>query len=157
MESHSNNAEEGPSLPLAHMIVALCCLVVAGCLPAPGTDNSFYVTLPYAGSVVATVLCLLARLGVARRPGMDAPTIQVRAKKLSRRLPAAATFCLMTVVGEVAFLVINGMQGGFGYVAPGVSAMTSNSWLAAGCFATLVLAAAVLLFVCARSLPSGEG
>lgn len=156
MESHSNNAEEGPSLPLAHMVVAMCCLVIAGCLPAPGAIGAFYVVLPYGGAVVATGLCLMARLGSARRPTINEITDQDRAKKLRLRLPIAATLCLMAAIGEVLFLAISGLGGGFGYMAPGIAAMDASAWLAAVCFVLLVLVAGAALFVATRVLQGWE-
>lgn len=106
-----------PAVPRAKALAALWLLCggmlvlafASGCLQASGIDHCAYVLLPYAAEVVlgGTVCWALGRLTLAGDPIREYIHKQT-AEKLPRCMAAAAIFALVTLAGEVLYLILNG-------------------------------------------------
>lgn len=92
----------------------LLAAVIAGCVPAAGMDNSFYVILPYGGGLVAAIsLCWgLGRLTAGGDP-LRAYVYEQTVEKLPGRAVVTAAFGGMTLLGEGIHLILFGFSGKF--------------------------------------------
>lgn len=127
------------------LAVALVALIIAGCTPAPGTDNCFYVLIPYAATYVALALCVSMLLKAVNGPSpRDKGDVGTFVEKLQLRSMAGVVLAIATALGEVIFVVLNGTRGGFGYSLPASQAAAGPSrlpWM----FAFLLLMAVTAL------------
>lgn len=98
---------------VAYLAAAFIALVAAGCFPAPGAMNAFYVILPYGVAVVACGMSIASALGLTqgRRPEREDDEGR-HAKRLSMGINVALVAALMCVAGELVFLMLNGLTGG---------------------------------------------
>ena len=123
------------------LAASAACLVVAGFLPAPGADNSFFVILPYGLAVVCCALCFAARHDLTfRHLPPDGIEPAVRAQRVARRAMVGSVASFACAVGEVAHLLLNGFSGRFG-----LSANTTSAPLFAVGYVLLMLATGFLL------------
>lgn len=156
MSAAHDSAQAGPFLHRREggllLAGALAALVAAGCLPAPGADNAFYVLVPYAASMLAVLLSAFALFGLSPSPrrgavadkrggaaGMGADK-GGGAARLARRALAGAVATGMTAAGEVAHLLRGGAGEDFGYRLPGEGDVAAGA-LPAIAYALLALAA----------------
>ena len=97
-----------------------CCAVMvvmavaAGCLPAPGTANCFYVLLPYLWALSAVVLTCLAfgQLAVGGEP-MRRYVYDRSLPKLPVRLGFTVAGAALTLAGETFYLLTAADDGKF--------------------------------------------
>ena len=126
------------------MIVAIACLVVAGCVPAPGTFGAFYVVVPYLCAALGLALSVaaLARLvreGTRVRDHIYEKSVPMLPAKLGIGL-AGAFSCAM---GELVHVIVVGAGDrlAFGLI-----------------FVVLMLACGICLFLLLRlSMPLVRG
>ena len=125
---------------------AFACLVVAGCIPAPGMDNSPYVLLPYAVAVVAAGLSASRMLGASLwrvKPEQLEEKEGARAQSVGQRLFVGLVACIACAVGALFHLLTNGFDVSFGYSGTAGGAMYSIGHI-------LLVLAAALCFARAR-------
>lgn len=104
--------------------VALFAMIAAGCLPAPGADNAFYVLIPYAVSLLMAGLIALGLLDSSptraslRRTQQHGPDAEARRgqQKLRTLLVCGIISSISTVVGELVHTLLHG-DTTFGVVA----------------------------------------
>ena len=91
------------------------CVIAGGCIPAPGTQNTFYVLLPMMVEIILAVSCLwlLGQVTLGGDP-MKEYVYHDSAEKLPGRLLATAVFAAATALLELLYL---GLNGGFGLLA----------------------------------------
>lgn len=96
----------------------LICTVIAGCLPAAGMDNTFYLLLPYTATLLLAVSTCwaLVRLTAGGNP-LREYVYQASVKKLPLRTLLTAVFAGITAVGEILRLVLHGFDGKEGATA----------------------------------------
>lgn len=95
------------------LAAAFIALVAAGCFPAPGAMNAFYVILPYGAAVVACGMSIASALGLTqgRRPEREDGK-ERHAKRLSMGIHVALASSLICAAGELVYLMLNGLTGG---------------------------------------------
>lgn len=117
---------------------ALAALAAAGMVPAPGAMQQFYVLLPYAGALVASisVVWALARMsrGGAR---LRSYVYEETAAKLPLRCLLAGVFAALAAAGECIDVFLNGGQNAIQYAV---------------LFAVLAAAAAIAAFAARRTI-----
>ena len=133
---------------------AATALVVAGCLPAPGADNAFYVLLPYAVALVASIASLMARLGLTfRRDNPDKPASSTPAERAARWALIGAVAAALATVGMALHMLLADPLG-FGYTAaapqPGGATLLPRAYQTAWCL-LMLLASGSLRIVYGRS------
>ena len=86
--------------------------ILAGCIPAPGMDNCFYVLLPYLGEVasVGSLIWGLARLTAGGDP-LRAYVFEMTVEKIPARAVSAMIFAGIGAVGCIIFLAFQEFQG----------------------------------------------
>lgn len=89
----------------------LGCTVGGGCVSGPGMGNSFYVIIPWAGTLIAavTVVWAVARMAYWGNPLRDY-VYEKTVLALSARCKIAAAFAAATEVLSGAFLGSHGME-----------------------------------------------
>lgn len=91
---------------------ALAALIAAGCVPAPGAMDRFYVLLPYMAALVAavSVVWALARLTAGGDP-LRSYLYEQTVKALPTRCVLVVAFAGISAVGECVDLYLHGAQG----------------------------------------------
>jgi hypothetical protein len=106
-------------------VLALAVIIGAGCISVPGMSNSFYVLLPYTGSVVAAIrVCwAVARMTAQKQPGKDAAEILLKeyvyegsAKIFSFWSILTAVCAVICLAGESFYVLQNGTAGKTGAI-----------------------------------------
>lgn len=109
----------GNALPIKdwHLLVAAALgLVVAGCLPAPGADNAFYVLIPYAAAMVLCIMGICARFDFTfRRPSPEGLAESERMDRVRRRSLSGSIAAAVCAIAETLHLLFIGVGNGFGY------------------------------------------
>ena len=95
---------------------ALAALAVAGMVPAPGAMQQFYVLLPYAGALVASIsavwaLARMSRGGARLRSYVHDETVA----KLPLRCLLAGVFAALAAAGECLDVFLNSGQNAIWY------------------------------------------
>ena len=95
---------------------ALAALAAAGMVSAPGAMQQFYVLLPYAGALVASIsmvwaLARMSRGGARLRSYVHDETVA----KLPLRCLLAGAFAALTAAGECVDVFLNGGQNAIWY------------------------------------------
>ena len=92
--------------------VTVLCTAGQGTLPAPGTDNSPFVLIPFAASVIALLVLLWAEAGIlfAEYP-MREYKLTRYVKSLWRRSVVFAAIEAAVAVGEAVYLIVSGTDG----------------------------------------------
>lgn len=120
------------------LTAAAVLMVAAGCFPAPGVNNKFYLLLPYAAGLG---LCVWSAMALGRMGAEGNPMRDHVFKTSAARLPVIFLFAaLMGMVCVIAEIVHLAVFAGEGSAAYGIL------------FALLEAAAAVLLTACRRKL-----
>lgn len=93
-------------------IIAACCTVAVGCIPAPGMSNSFYVILPYVGEVafVGSLIWALVRMTAGGDP-MRSYVYEATVEKIPGRAVGAMVFGAIGLLGGLADVFIKGFSG----------------------------------------------
>ncbi len=96
--------------------VLLCAAVTAGCIPAAGMDECFYVLLPYTISLVAgiSVCWSLGRLSAAGER-VRSYVYETSCSKIPFRSAVAAVFAGAALLGELLFLFLHHFEGADGW------------------------------------------
>ncbi len=83
--------------------------VACGCIPAPGTQNTFYVLIPLMISIITAIACLWT-LGQVTGGGdpMKEYVYRDSVEKMQGRLVAAAFFAGVTAAAELLYLILSG-------------------------------------------------
>ena len=130
-------------------------LVCAGCIPAPGADNAFYVLIPYAIALVCLVRAAMLHVRIARN---DAPSRRedtaTRPDRLRAWLLVGMVCSVCAAVGEVVHLLRVGPSAGFGYAAAttGSTGWQQVAWMLA--YVILVMLAGACMYLLRRRLPA---
>lgn len=86
--------------------------VLAGCLPAPGTADRFYVLVPYAAAIITAGVLIW---GLAQMPGDGGPVREYVYESwvvpMPLRTMAAAILAFLAGAGEVLELILRGSGG----------------------------------------------
>ena len=89
------------------MGVAIAGIVIAGCVPAPGTFGAFYVVIPYICSVIGVVLSAVALVRLLREGARVRDHIYDKSvPMLPAKLAIGAAGALSCGMGELAFLLV---------------------------------------------------
>lgn len=85
------------------------CAVASGCIPAPGTQNTFYVLLPLMVAIITAISCVWT-LGQVTAGGdpMKEYVYRDSVLKMQGKFSAAAFFAGVTGAAELLYLVLNG-------------------------------------------------
>ena len=86
--------------------------VACGCIPAPGTQNTFYVLIPLMVSIITAIACLWT-LGQVTAGGdpMKEYVYRDSVEKMQGRFVAAASFAGLTALTELLYLILSGGWG----------------------------------------------
>ena len=113
-------AYDGPEKSRKAFLLALWLLaalvagavIFAGCIPAPGMDNCFYVLLPYLGEVTAagSLVWGLSRMTAGGDP-LRAYVFEATVEKLPRRAAATMIFAGIGAIGCIIFLLCQVFAG----------------------------------------------
>ena len=92
--------------------LAAAATILAGCIPAPGMDDCFYVLLPYLGEVAAVgrLIWALIRLTAGGDP-LRAYVFEATVEKIPRRAVTSMVFAGIGAVGCIIFLIFQEFQG----------------------------------------------
>lgn len=92
-------------------ILAAGAVIAAGCIPAPGMDNSFYVILPYVGEVAfaGSLIWALVRMTAAGDP-LRSYIYESTVEKIPGRAVATMVFAGIGLVGGIVNLILRGVQ-----------------------------------------------
>lgn len=87
--------------------------VLSGCLPAAGMQNTFYVLIPYAGSLlsVVSVIWAMCRLSSEGEPVRDF-IYKATVEQFKPRGTLAVVFTAATILAELLYLILNKGAGG---------------------------------------------
>ena len=86
--------------------------VLSGCVPAPGTLNSFYVLLPLLGSILSAVSVLWAVIRlIAGGEELREYIYSATMEEFPLRTALCMGFAGLGLVGELLYLVLHGMEG----------------------------------------------
>ena len=126
------------------VVCAAAALVVAGCIPAPGTFGAFYVLIPYACALLGTALTAAAVFRLAKEGTRVRDHIYDKSvPMLPVKLTIGAAGALSAAAGELVHIIV---------------VDTSGNALLGLLFAALMLASGVcLLFLSRRSMPLVRG
>lgn len=92
--------------------VMAAAIVTAGCLPAPGTSNCFYVLLPYLWVLTAVILTCWAFIQLAGGGEPMRRYVYDRSlPKLSVRLGFTMAGAVLTLTGEMIYLLTGADDG----------------------------------------------
>lgn len=82
--------------------------VVCGCIPAPGTQNTFYVLIPLMISIITAIACLWT-LGQVTGGGdpMKEYVYRDSVEKMQGRFSSAAFFAGLTALAELVYLTLS--------------------------------------------------
>lgn len=96
----------------AFALLSLAASVAAGCIPAAGMENCFYVILPWLVSVICDLLLALSacRLLLSSDP-LRAYVYRKSAELLPSRATASAIAPAACLLGETVYLILNGADG----------------------------------------------
>lgn len=90
----------------------MAAFLAAGCVPAPGTGNCFYVLIPYMISVILGIsVCWGLGRMTAGGSELRAYVYEATAAQLPVRAGFAAFFAGAALVGELVYLFKNGTEG----------------------------------------------
>lgn len=83
--------------------------VACGCIPAPGTQNTFYVLIPLMISIITAIACLwtLGQITAGGDP-MKEYVYRDSVEKMQGRFSAAAFFAGLTALMELVHLLLSG-------------------------------------------------
>ena len=89
--------------------VDIACLVIAGCVPAPGTFGAFYVLVPFICAVIGTVLSTTAIVRLIREGSRVRDHIYEKSvPMLPAKLAIAGAGSLSSAMGELAHILAVG-------------------------------------------------
>lgn len=95
--------------------------VACGCIPAPGTQNTFYVLIPLMISILTAIACLWTLIQITGGGDpMKEYVYRESVQKMQGRFTGAACFAGLTALAELVYLVLN---GGWGLPAVAVVAL----------------------------------
>ena len=124
--------------------VAIACLVIAGCLPAPGTFGAFYVVIPYICAVIGIVLSATAVYRIVHEGERLRDHIYEKSvPMLPAKLAIGAAGALSSGTGELAYLLVMRPEENIGFAIVFVLVM--------------VLAGAAMLLLLNTSMPLVRG
>ena len=89
------------------MGIAIAGLIIAGCLPAPGTFGAFYVVIPYICAVIGVVLSATAVFRIIREGERLRDHIYEKSvPMLPAKLAIGGAGALSCAMGELAYLLV---------------------------------------------------
>ena len=114
---------------------AIACLVVAGCVPAPGTFGVFYVVIPYACAVLGVALSTAAVVRLIREGARVRDYIYSKSvPMLPAKLAIGVAGALSCAMGELVHVIVVGAGDKLAFALLFVACM-----LACGVFLILLL------------------
>ena len=93
----------------ALMAAAIACLVLAGCVPAPGTFGAFYVVIPYACAIVGMALSCASCVRIIREGSRVRDHIYEKSvPMLPAKLGVGFVGAFSCAMGELAHIIVAG-------------------------------------------------
>ncbi len=95
----------------AEGLLAFGLTLAGGCIPVSGLNHCFYVLIPYIAALIlcGALLWAIGQLSLAGDP-MREYLYQETVKSIPGRAMAAAVCSILSVVGYLLFLCLNGLQ-----------------------------------------------
>ena len=126
------------------MGIAIACLAVAGCVPAPGTFGAFYVVIPFLCAVIGVVLSATSIVRIVREGARLRDHIYEKSvPMLPAKLAIGGAGALSSAMGELAYLLVMTPEGNVAFAVVFVLVM--------------IVAGAALLVLLNASMPLVRG